>query len=163
MDRLAVPDACASSAANGLGGARCLDLFAGSGALGIEALSRGAAHCDFVERNREVAQALAGNLATLGAGERGRVIVCDANQHLRRAGTVYDIVFLDPPFTDQLLAPVCAALQAGPLLAPGALVYVEHGVRQAPQLPSQWLPRRQKRSGDVAYALFSIPGNPASD
>ena len=118
-----------------LHGAVVLDLFAGTGALGIEALSRGAAHATFVERDRRAHDALRANLDALELGdERATAVRGDARRHLRDAaarGDAYDLVLLDPPYRDgDRLAPV---LDAGlrPLLRPGARVVTESD-RRAP-------------------------------
>ncbi|WP_320669944.1 16S rRNA (guanine(966)-N(2))-methyltransferase RsmD [Patulibacter defluvii] len=112
-----------------LDGERVLDLFAGSGALGLEALSRGAEAVTFVERDRRAAAVLRDNLGRLGVGEdEARVDAADAVRHLRDAATrgdAYDLVLLDPPYRDaDRLGPI---LDAGlrPLLRPGARVVTE--------------------------------------
>jgi 16S rRNA (guanine966-N2)-methyltransferase len=136
-----------------LAGARCLDLFAGSGALGMEALSRGAAHCDFVERDHKAAAALNDHLDSLGARQRGRVYSEDAAQFLSGENGPYDIVFLDPPFAIDQLTQTCDALLASTALTDQTLVYVEHSARQSPTLPAVWSQLRAKRSGEVMYTL----------
>lgn len=139
-----------------IAGARCLDLFAGSGALGLEALSRGAGHCDFVDRASRALEDIAGHLGTLGAEERGDCHSMPAGQFLRQHRGPWDIVFLDPPFGAELLAPAVAALDDSHLAA-GALVYIETGLRDVPPpLPPHWAPHRDKRAGDVRYRLFVV-------
>lgn len=138
-------------------GARCADLFAGSGALGLEALSRGAAHCDFVDTSARAVADLQGHLQALGATERGHCHRARAADFLRGATAPWDIVFIDPPFSQQLAAPVCAALDEGRLLAPGALVYLEcAATEEPPPLPEAWQPRREKIAGGVAYRLLRV-------
>lgn len=134
-------------------GARCLDLCAGTGALGIEALSRGAAGVQFVERDRRAAEALRANLARLGAGA-GAVAVAEAQDYLHGAPQRYDVVFLDPPFDLDLWAPLARQLEAGGWLAAGALVYVESPERSEPELPPGWRIHRQGVAGAVRYALY---------
>lgn len=141
-----------------LAGARCLDLFAGSGALGMEALSGGAAHCDFVERNEKAAAALNAHLDTLSARPRGRVYREDAAQFLARQSLSsengpYDIVFLDPPFATNQLQQTCEMLVASGTLTDQTLVYVEHSAKHSPALPPLWSQLRSKRSGAVVYTL----------
>jgi 16S rRNA (guanine966-N2)-methyltransferase len=139
-------------------GARCLDLFAGSGALGLEALSRGAARVVFVERDAAAARELRRHLAEWG-GDGGTVEQRDALQYLRGAPEPFDVVFLDPPFAAGLLAEVAAALRAGGWLAPGARIYVEHAARDGlPELPPDWKPLREGRAGGVGYHLFEAGG-----
>ena len=139
-------------------GACCLDLFAGSGALGIEALSRGADSVVLVEREPQVAAYLQATLTALGASA-GEVSKVDAQTFLRGAGRRFDLVFLDPPFAAGALAPLLAALVDGGQLAPGARVYVEHAVRDGlPGLPHGLEPWRSKRAGEVGYHLLTWEG-----
>ncbi|MGX6447402.1 16S rRNA (guanine(966)-N(2))-methyltransferase RsmD [Patulibacter sp. S7RM1-6] len=112
-----------------LGGARVLDLYAGTGALGIEALSRGAAHATFVERDRRALAALRGNLEALRLGaDEARVVAIDSLRHVRdaaRRGEAYDLVLLDPPYRDApRLRPVLGEVLR-PLLGEGARVVTE--------------------------------------
>ena len=136
-----------------LPGARCLDLFAGSGALGIEALSRGAAEVVFVDRHSAAVGALRENLARLNA--RGaRIEKVEALAWLRQPGTPFEIVLLDPPFGQNLLEPVCATLERGGWLAPTAWIYLEAETEPRPlSLPTNWNPYREKIAGAVTYRL----------
>jgi 16S rRNA (guanine966-N2)-methyltransferase len=135
-------------------GARCLDLFAGSGALGLEALSRGAAEVVFVDSDAAATQALRALLAAWdGAG--GAVVHADAARYLRQAPRPFDLVFLDPPFGTGVLPETCARLQDGGWLAPGARIYLERARREpAPELPAAWRERRSGRAGEVSYHLY---------
>lgn len=139
-----------------IAGSRCLDLFAGSGALGLEALSRGAAAVVFVERNALTARALEERLAQWQASG-ARVEHCDARRFLGGSPPQpFDIVFLDPPFAAGLLSDVAADLDGGGWLAPRALVYVECAAREGlPELPAQWRCLRSGRAGEVGYHLFA--------
>lgn len=139
-----------------VGGSRCLDLFAGTGALGVEALSRGAAEVVFVERDARLAAGLRDNLLRLKQ-ERGRVVTADALAWLEQESAPYDLVFLDPPFAQDLWQPAAAALQRRGLLKPGALVYVETPLAATPALPPDWRLHREGRSGDVRHALYAVP------
>jgi len=137
-------------------GARVLDLFAGSGALGIEALSRGAAHVTFVESDPLVVRSLESVLATLGA-RHAEVQCTDALRFLARPARPIDLVFLDPPFDSDLATRAAAALEAGGWLADGALVYLELPARAAlPALPATWRLIKSGRAGDVGYHLAII-------
>ena len=147
-----------------LGGARCLDLYAGSGALGLEALSRGAAEVVFVERDPAVAAALAANLrlllepaaatAAVPAGARGRVIEADAVRFLAGTARRFDVVFLDPPYAEGRLAELCRLLDGGGWLAPCAFVYLERAARdRQPALPPSWSQWRELRAGGVSASL----------
>ena len=137
-----------------LPGSRCLDLFAGSGALGFEAASRGAARVVAVENDRAVVQALRDNRARLGA-DAVEIVARDALAYLQGPAEPFDIVFLDPPFALDCLAGVGRLLQAGGWLVEGARVYVETPAgRSPPPVPAAWRPLREKRAGQVSYQLF---------
>jgi 16S rRNA (guanine966-N2)-methyltransferase len=136
-------------------GARCADLFAGSGALGLEALSRGAAHCDFVDCSNVAVARVREHLKLLGAQDKSDCHSVSALEFLRDASAPYDIVFIDPPFRLQLVEPVCAALSQNKLLQENALVYIEMEATQpAPQTPPEWNLHRKKHAGNVTYRLF---------
>ncbi len=139
-----------------IAGARCADLFAGSGALGLEALSRGAAHCDFVDTSGAALAQIQDHLATLRAAA-GRCHTSSALQYLRATSGPYDLVFIDPPFGEDLVNPVCAALAENKLLVAGALAYVESAASEPPpSTPPGWVLHRDKTTGGVAYRLFII-------
>ncbi|AGY91263.1 hypothetical protein SPICUR_01210 [Spiribacter curvatus] len=136
-------------------GARVLDLFAGTGALGLEALSRGAAGATFVERSRPVARALSDLLDRLEAGHRAHVVAGDARWYLRTEPVSFDLVFLDPPFSSDLLADSLSRLRQGGWLAAGAQVYIESRDRDRPPLSAaDWQCEREKTAGDVWFALL---------
>ena len=141
-------------------GARCLDLFAGSGVLGLEALSRGAAYLLAVEHNRVAAQRLRDNLALLGE-TAADVVEADALRLLEAPPSApFDLVFLDPPFADGLLPAACDLLEKQGWLAPAALVYLEQdAARPWPALPANWSVHRDGRAGQSAQCLLrrSIP------
>ena len=144
-----------------LSGARCLDLFAGSGALGFEAVSRGAAEAVLVERHRPVHDRLARECERLGAGETIKVVEADALRWLARPAAAavaspFDIVFVDPPHRFDVHFDVVERLQAHGWLAPGARVYLEAVRRRAPpDLPAGWTIFRSGRAGEVRYHLAS--------
>lgn len=140
--------------APGIAGASCLDLFAGSGALGLEALSRGAASVVFVEKSRRAVDSLRSACVELGAKE-AVVHAADAFEYLRSATAVpYDIVFLDPPYADDSVGELCRLLASGNWLAPGAIVYFEQDRNQrSPELPESWAITHQKLAGQVRYSL----------
>lgn len=137
-----------------LPGARCLDLCAGTGALGLEALSRGASTAVFVEKARPAADALRESCRILGA-DGVEIHVDDAVHYLRsRSVESFDIVFIDPPYADDSVSQLCRLLAKREWLAPGALVYFEQDRRRAPpELPDGWVPRKEKTAGQVRYAL----------
>ena len=134
-------------------GSRCLDLYAGSGALGLEALSRGAAEVVFVDVDPAVTRHLATTLQALGDA-RGRVVTADARYFLGTPDRPFDIVFLDPPFAEPVLGEVCVALERAGWLAPGGFVYLEAPAAAGPpELPAGWTLCRSKRAGEVGYHL----------
>ncbi|MBK1653750.1 16S rRNA (guanine(966)-N(2))-methyltransferase RsmD [Allochromatium vinosum] len=137
-------------------GARCLDLFAGSGALGFEALSRGAGKVVMVERAAVVARQLRANAGMLGAADL-QVHEADALIWLERDGEPFDLVFLDPPFAEGLLAPAIERLDRHGWLAPEARIYLEAPIQIGfPPLPASWELIRDKTAGQVRYGLARI-------
>lgn len=153
------PDRVRETLFNWLGpriiGARCLDLFAGSGALGLESLSRGAASVVFVEQNAVIARAIAELLQEWKASG-GRVDRADAFAWLRGKPEPFDIVFLDPPFAAGLLAPAAALLEEKGWLTPDARIYVESAAREPqPQLPAAWQELKSRQAGEVGYHLYA--------
>ena len=111
-----------------IAGARCLDLFSGSGAIGLEALSRYAGEVVFVEKHARVAQQLQENLALLEANSESRAIIFnkDAIQYLEQAPDAFDLIFLDPPYRKGLLPKALEIIFALKLLKPDGLIYLEH-------------------------------------
>jgi len=140
-------------------GAHCLDLFAGSGALGLEALSRGAAEVVMLDQHPKVIQQLKTNLASLDC-ERAAVQQADALSYLQQTpGKPFDVVFLDPPYRKDLLAPCCELLNEQAWLAKGARVYLENERGYTlPALPENWQLARSKKAGQVAYHLAIVGG-----
>jgi 16S rRNA (guanine966-N2)-methyltransferase len=135
-------------------GARCLDLFAGSGALGLEALSRGAREVVFVEQAVAAARVLQEQLIRFGADRKGRVVEMGATRYLRAAAQPFDIVFLDPPFGRDALAEYVPMLDAGNWLNGGGLVYLENEKKAGvPELPPHWELLKSKSAGEVGYHL----------
>jgi 16S rRNA (guanine966-N2)-methyltransferase len=136
----------------------CLDLYAGSGALGLEALSRGAKKVVFVERDPPVARQISATLELLKA-QGGHVVCADVLRFLAGTATPFDLVFADPPYAERVLPAVCTALEDGGWLAPGALIYLESAARDGtPVLPEGWTLHRSKRTGEVGYHLAARAG-----
>ena len=139
-----------------LQGLSVLDLFAGSGSLGLEALSRGAKDCVFCDSSPAVGKLLERNLKTLGYTERGRVLVCDYEAALcRLAGQRFDLVFADPPYRSGLAGKAAALLAEGTLLAPGGLLVLEY----ARSLPPEWDKKRYserttRKFGDTLFIIL---------
>jgi 16S rRNA (guanine966-N2)-methyltransferase len=138
-----------------------LDLFAGSGALGLESLSRGAAHVTFIERDAAAVRDLRARLSEWGA-TGGEVEQADALRFLsagyrgNAGGGPFQIVFLDPPFGSDLLVEASQRLEQGHWLAPGALIYMECAARNGlPPLPPGWSVTKAKEAGEVGYHLLT--------
>jgi 16S rRNA (guanine966-N2)-methyltransferase len=153
------PDRVRETLFNWLGprvpGSRCLDLFAGSGALGLEALSRGASAVTFVEKDGVAVRELRARLTEWGA-VGARVERSDALRFLGNAAQPFDIAFLDPPFASGLLPPVCRLLEDGHWLSANALIYVETDAHAGmPPLPPTWVATRTKQAGAVGYHLLT--------
>lgn len=136
-------------------GKRCLDLYAGTGALGLEALSRGAASCLFIEHHPTARRQLAGNIETLGATS-ATLLSGDALERLTDIEPAsIDLVFLDPPFQADKLGAVCRCVAESGILAPAARVYVETDrALGLPRLPAAWRIMKSACAGQVAYALI---------
>lgn len=143
-------------------GAHCLDAFAGSGALGLEALSRGAASSLLLEKHAAAAQQLKANLQLLQAGN-GRVEQVDSLHWLSQRPApqlssafdhTFDIVFIDPPFALDLWDKIASALEAGNWLANEAIIYLEAPRDARLQLPANWHLHRDKQAGQVSYRLY---------
>jgi 16S rRNA (guanine966-N2)-methyltransferase len=139
-------------------GARCLDLFAGTGALGFESASRGAGRVVLVESSPGVADGLSASGARLGA-EQVQVVNQDVMRFLGESeAEPFDIVFADPPFDSELLPELCQLLSTGGWLTSDAWVYLEVprdvGV---PSVPGSWVLLRSKTAGEVGYHMFVTP------
>lgn len=135
-------------------GARCLDMFAGSGMLGIEAASRGANEVIFIEQHRDTASQLQQNISKLGLTGT-RLIQGDALDGLARLDEhAFDIVFVDPPFSRGLLSKACEQLEIHHLVKPATRIYLESEQEVKPdELPSGWELVRSKQAGQVFYHL----------
>ncbi|HEX5340557.1 MAG TPA: 16S rRNA (guanine(966)-N(2))-methyltransferase RsmD [Gammaproteobacteria bacterium] len=133
-------------------GAHCLDLFAGSGALGLEALSRGAADCVFVDQARAVIETLRSHFDSLQA-QGAEAVQSEALLFLERNHQRFDLVFLDPPFASDLLERTLEILSAGAWLAPDARIYIEYAAARCPALPAGWRMLREARAGRVGFGL----------
>ena len=136
--------------------AKCLDLFAGSGALGIEALSRGAAHCDFVDADRGAITAVGHHLNTFDASEYSTVSCDTAESYLRRTEGTWDIIFVDPPFDARLGEATLTLLADSERVAEASRVYFETSRSQPEPVPKGlYNVLREKTAGDVCYRLLS--------
>lgn len=138
---------------NPLVGARVLDGFAGSGALGIEALSRGAAEAFFLEKDHKALAVLRRNLATLGLGSRGRVVPADILSP-PRASQPCDILLLDPPYRAGLAEPALKALAAAGWIAPGALISLETAHNEDFEPPAGITQIDERHYGNAKLIIF---------
>ena len=135
-----------------LKGARCLDAFAGSGALGFEALSRGASEVVMLENNRDIARLLKKTAVDIG-GEGLSIIHQDALSYLNNCSIPFDLVFIDPPFAQSYWQPCLEILEESALLLPGAKIYLESPF-EITLNEQQWERLKFKKSGQVMYALY---------
>lgn len=134
---------------------RVLDLFAGSGAFGIEALSRGAEYACFIERSRRAAAAIRQNLEHLGVRDSAQVVVGDARRATLARGAPFGLVFADPPYTDDPWMTLFHALETPGLLTSEALVVTETSSRIGPPLaPVGWSCLKERRHGDTTFTIF---------
>ena len=136
-------------------GAHCLDLFAGSGALAFEAVSREAAHVVMVENNPGTVRSLRGQITRFQVSNM-ELWQGSALDFLRDSRSTFDLVLLDPPFTGSLLRQSLERLASGQLLNSGALCYLEYPRHEIPDLPEGWHFFRQKKAGDVGYGLVCV-------
>lgn len=142
---------------NDVRGARCLDLFAGSGALGFEAASRGAASVILLELEHTAADQLAANIQRLQAQNLQLVRADALNWLAQYQAEPFDVVFLDPPFASDLLEPAIRLLHQQQLLSSDACVYIECDARQPlPELSPGWQLTKQKKAGQVSYYLIRL-------
>jgi 16S rRNA (guanine966-N2)-methyltransferase len=144
-----------------LDGLTVLDAFAGSGALGLEALSRGAASALLLDNARAALDAIEANIATLGEGGRTRAIRADVTRP-PPAPHACDLVFLDPPYRDGIAMPALAALPAAGWLAPGALVVVEQDFRAEIPAPAGYTLATERRIGRARLVLLDYAGGSAA-
>ncbi len=141
-----------------IAGSLCLDLFAGTGILGFEALSRGAKSVICVEHDKSAVAAIRHNAAVLGAGSL-EIVHADAIEFLTHSRlTPIDIAFIDPPYGSQLLGRVCQILDERAWLVSQALIYTERCVKDPSVMaPGHWQCLRSKRAGQVDYRLYRRP------
>ena len=139
-----------------IAGAHCLDMFAGSGLLGMEAISRGAADVVFIEQHKATAQQLQNNIDKLDV--RNAHVVCgNAFERLADLDKALDVIFIDPPFKQDMLIKACQQLHASNLIKPSSSIYLESERQvKADDLPTDWQVIREKQAGQVFYYLVKI-------
>ena len=146
---------------NEIAGARCLDMFSGSGALGLEALSRYAGEVVMIDKNPYAIRMIRNNLELLGA-DNAQLLQMDARSYLNsitgsNPPQKFDIVFLDPPFNKQLVEPFCQLLDEADCLSSQASIYIEIEKKTAlPELPKDWVVVKEKKAGQLAYYLALV-------
>lgn len=134
--------------------AQCLDAFAGSGVLGFEALSRGAAHCTFLEKRNKAVQSLDHNAASLECRQHLTIIHTDSLKWLNQPQAAFDLIFLDPPFAMGLIEQAVNCIEHHSLLLPGGMLYLEMGRQETLSLSEHWQPLKSKTAGQVTFGLF---------
>jgi 16S rRNA (guanine966-N2)-methyltransferase len=143
-----------------VGGSRFLDICAGSGAVGIEALSRGASEATFIDNSRRACSAIEANLQALGVGREATVIRSDAVAALKRlaeASEQFDIIFFDPPYASDIYRAVMLKLAASALLSDNAIVIAEHRAKTPPESNYGGLKmRREVKQGESALAFYAM-------
>lgn len=148
-------EAMFSILANQMWGARVLDVFAGTGALGIEALSRGADSCLFVDHSRQSASLIRRNLEACGIGKEGRVVTGDYRRVLSSLEGPYDIILMDPPYNKGLLDDAFALLRQQDLLAEEGIIVCEH--RKEEEIPEEihgFTREKERRYGIVKLSIY---------
>lgn len=134
---------------------RVLDLYAGTGAIGIEALSRGASHADFVDMGREPAAVIRDNLRTAGFERQGRVHQMPVNRFIEQATTPYDVIVMDPPYADPEIIPTLESLATSKLVQSGTIVVLGHSPRVTPPDPvGNFEALRHRCHGDTCFSIY---------
>ena len=140
---------------NHINGANCLDLFAGSGALGVEAISRGAQKSILIDKERKICHDLKRNASALN-GQQFEIYCAEALHWLDRCNHKFDIVFLDPPFGEELIDRSLKKLAEERIIKSGALVYIECNVDEQLDSLQRWRQIKQKITGQVSYSLIEL-------
>lgn len=142
-------------------GAHVLDLFAGSGALGLESISRGAEMAVLVDSSRQAVQCITKNIKTVRADETARVLACDYRQAISRLqseGACFDLVFIDPPYRMEDTGEIVSLLYDGGLLSEDAWLIIEHALSVQPQLPPRFRVRDRRKYGDTQMTFACLAG-----
>jgi 16S rRNA (guanine966-N2)-methyltransferase len=143
---------------------RVLDLYAGSGSVGIEAISRGAEYADFVEQAHDAAAVIRRNLVTLGMDERSRVHQIPVLRYIEAASAPYDFVIMDPPYADPEIIQVIERLSASKAVAEGTVLLLGHApYLDVPEAVGRFIRIRHRCHGDSCFSVFEIPGENAGE
>ena len=149
-----------------LQGASFLDLYAGSGAVGIEALSRGVDSVTFVDRNPNCLSIIRQNLSKLQLYDRARILRADASRDLSAVGGPFDLIFMGPPYHDEgwtalvMTQPTLGAISRAKLLKPDGWVIGQHHAKEPPVMAPEWYLFRQEKYGDTRLSFF-VPADAA--
>ena len=139
---------------------RVLDLYAGTGSIGIEALSRGAGWVDFVERDRGLARTIGDNLKATGLSDRGRVHVLDVGKAVEALSGEYDLIFMDPPYADEPVDRVLGLIGEKGLCSATGLLIVEHAKRRPiKERYGGFVLEKEKTYGDTMLSIFQSEGS----
>ena len=145
-------------------GRRVLDLFAGTGQLGIECLSRGAASAVFVDRRKDAVALIKDNLTATGLAQNARVVSGDSMEYLKSVREKFDLIFLDPPYAEDLLENAVAHIARFDILAPHGIIAAEHPVGKVlPALAPPYRVQRTYRYGKIALTLYRRDGNETNE
>jgi 16S rRNA (guanine966-N2)-methyltransferase len=143
---------------------RVLDLYAGSGSVGIEALSRGAGSADFVEQNPAACAVIRDNLQTTGFADRGRVFTASVGSYLAHAREPYDFVIMDPPYADPEIIATLQALAGSAAVAPGTVLLLGHSPRvELPEQAGRLTRLRARCHGDSCFSIYEVDAQDAGD
>lgn len=143
-------------------GAAFLDLFAGAGGIGIEAISRGAGTVVFVDASRHSVRAIKDNLDRTGLGQKAKVVMAEAGAFIKRPSGPYDIIFMDPPYAEDV-SPLLERIGYSGLLKPdGILIYEHFRKRPSPDKAGGLVLFREARYGDTVLAFYRLSGQPSS-
>ncbi len=139
-----------------ISGASVLDLFAGAGSIGIEAISRGAGRVAFVDSSRESLSVIKENIERTGFSDRAQIVFARAESFLRKPAATFDIIFLDPPYAEELL-PLLELVSGSPVVNPGSVVIAEHFKKQpSPERAGRLALYREARYGDTILAFYKL-------
>lgn len=139
-----------------------LDLYAGTGAIGIEALSRGATHADFVDMGREPAAVIRDNLKTSGFERQGQVYQMPVDRYIERVERAYDFIVMDPPYADPEIIPTLESLESSKLVQSGTIVVLGHSPRvEPPDQVGHFEALRHRCHGDTCFSIYEWVGDDA--
>jgi len=141
-----------------ISGSKCLDVFAGTGVLGLECLSRGAEFVQFIESNKQALNSIQNSIEILNSEKKSDTLFINADANLileKSSTTTFDIVFLDPPFNEDLIELSASLLEENSWLSDQAIIYIECDIKRSDiKLPSNWMRFKSDKVGQSAYSLY---------